>query len=127
MADRTVKSVDEDLGELVKEVSAMRADFAGFRGRVETELGLFRGVAKGIADKLMALFAAIVIGMAGVIGGAFWVGWQVGSVISEVKQNGNDVKDLKSEVKQQGGRLDGMARQLDTLIRQTAPAPKAGG
>ena len=41
-----VKEVNEELSELC-------ADFAGFRGRVETELGLFRSIAKGIADKLV--------------------------------------------------------------------------
>ena len=158
---------DEDLGDLTKEVSGLRTEFAEFRGRIETELGLFRGIAKGIAGKMFALIVAVFLGMAGVIGGAFLVGWQMSSVVSEVKQEGeklgdlktevNDLKvevkqhggklddlktevnDLKAEVKQHGGklddlkadvkqldgRMDSMAKQLETLIRRTDP--KAGG
>ena len=74
----TVKEVNEELSEL-------RGDFAGFRGRVETELGLFRSIAKGIADKLVALIVAIVIGLLSAIGGAFVIGWQFSALNSEVK------------------------------------------
>jgi archaellum component FlaC len=128
----TAKSVDEDLGELAQEVkgldksvSGLRTEFAEFRGRIETELGIFRGIAKGIAGKMFALIVAVILGMAGVIGGAFWVGWQMSSVVSKVDQHGEKLNDLKSEVKQLDGRLDVMAKQLDTIVRQTAP--KAGG
>ncbi len=116
----TAKEVNADLGEL-------RAEFAGFRGRVETELGLFRSIAKGIADKLVALIVAVFVGMAGVIGGAFVVGWQLSALNSEVKVQGSRLDDLKSESKAHGERLDKIEGKLDAIIRQTAPAPKPGG
>lgn len=96
----TAKSVDEDLGELTREVKELakgmadlRVEFTGFRSTAETQLGVIKWIGVFFATVLVALVA-----------GAVNVAWNASALNSDVKQ---------------------MAKQLDTIVRQTAP--KAGG
>jgi cytoskeletal protein RodZ len=116
MAGPTVKSVDEELGELAREVrelgrgmADLRNDSTGFRSAVEKELKLIRWIGVFFAGVLVA----VVFGSGRVI-------WDAATIAAEVKQQREEMKELKSDFKQ-------MSRQLDTIIRQTAPASKAGG
>jgi archaellum component FlaC len=109
MAAPSVKSVDEELGELTKEVrelgkgvDALRNEFTGFRASVETQLGFIKWVGVFFAGVLVALVA-----------GAVNVAWNASALNSEVKTQG-------SRLDKMDGRLDGIAKQLETIIRQTA-------
>jgi hypothetical protein len=104
-AGPTTKSVDEDLGELAKEVKdlarsvdGLRNEFTGFRSTVETQLGVIKWIGVFFAGVLVALVA-----------GAVNVAWNASA--------------LNSEVKQQGGRLDKMDAKLDTLLLRSEPKP----
>jgi uncharacterized protein HemX len=138
----TTKAVDEDLGELTKDVKELsrgvadlRTEFVGFRTGVDKDLKLIKGIGIFFSGVLLA-----------VVAGAGHVVWDAATINSEVKQHGekfNELKsevkqhgeklnELKSEIKQQGGRLDKiesrldeMAKQLDTLVRRTEPKPGA--
>ena len=110
----TAKSVNEDLGELTSEVKELtkgvadlRVEFTGFRSGIERELKLIRWLGVFFAGVLVA----VVFGSGRVI-------WDAATITADVKQQREEMKELKSDVKQ-------MARQLDTIVRQTAP--KAGG
>lgn len=111
----TVKSVEEDLGELAGEVKdlgrsvdALRNEVTGFRASVETQLGFIKWVGVFFAGVLVALVA-----------GAVNVAWNASALNSEVKTQGGRLDKIE-------GRLDGMARQLDTLIRRTEPVKGKG-
>ena len=75
MAAPTVKSVDEELGELTREVrdfgkgmADLRNDFTGFRSAVETELRLIRKLGGWFVGGLFGVFISVVVGAATVAG-----------------------------------------------------------
>jgi hypothetical protein len=122
MADRgpTTKSVDEDLGELAKEmrdlgrrtdesIAGLRTDLAGIKNDLKW--------IKGIGAVFVATFMAFV-------GGAVNVAWNASALNSEVKAQGEKLGELKSEVKGQGVRLDGIDAKLDILVHRGEPKAK---
>jgi uncharacterized protein YoxC len=96
----TAKSVDEDLSELTQEVKGLARSVDGLRNE-------FTGFRSTVETQLAVIkwigvfFAGILVAL---VAGAVSVAWNASALNSEVKA---------------------MAKQLDTIVRQTAP--KAGG
>jgi hypothetical protein len=99
----------------------LATDLTEFRIAVEKRFG---SVDKALAESerdlkfirwIGVFFAAILVAL---VAGSINVAWNAATIVSEVKQQREEMKELKSEVKQ-------MAGQIDTIVRQTAP--KAGG
>jgi uncharacterized protein YlxW (UPF0749 family) len=128
LRNELTKGMGDLRNELTKGMADLRNEFTGFRSGVERELKLIRWLGVFFAGILVA----VVLGSGHVVWDAATItadvkqhGEKLNDLNAEVKQHGERLNDLKAEVKQQDGRLDSMARQLETIIRQTAP--KAGG
>ena len=140
----------EKLGEQIHDVGA---NLAGFRLEAAERLGALDKALEGFRNKvdthlpfikwIGVFFAGILVA---VVFGAGRVVWDAATVSSDVKQQGRVLDTLNAEVKQQGtrldtlnaevkqqgtrldrieGRLDAIAKQLETLVNRSAP--KAGG
>jgi hypothetical protein len=103
MAGPTTEVVAEDLKELTRTVGTLRVDFGELRGELRNDLRWIKGIG-----------AALLLASFGFTGGVIW---SMATLTSEVKQYG-------ARLDRTEGRLDGMAKQLDTLIERTAPTPK---
>jgi hypothetical protein len=86
--------------EVEKRFGAVDTTIEGFRAEVKTDLRWIKGIGAAL---LLAAF-----GFAG------WILRDMSSLASDVKQHGARLDKIE-------GRLDGMAKQLDTLIERTAP------
>jgi hypothetical protein len=115
VAAPTAKSVDEELGELTREVRELgrrmdsgfgdlRTDLAGFRGEVKNDLRWIKGIG------------------AALLAGSGWVIWNAATATSEIRYQGARLEKLE---KRQEASAENIQKQLETLIRRTEP--KAGG
>jgi hypothetical protein len=92
--------------KLAEDLAEFRLEVERRFGSIEKDLGEFRTEVRtqlGFIKWLGVFFAGVLLML---VGGAVNVAWNASALNSDVKQ---------------------MAKQLDTIVRQTAPAPKAGG
>ncbi len=95
--------------QLADRLAELRADFAGFRSGVETELRIIRKLATWLLGGVFSLVAMLITGAA-------TVAWSASAVVSDVKHQAERLDKLDA-------RLDAIGKQLDTLISRTAPGP----
>jgi tetrahydromethanopterin S-methyltransferase subunit G len=110
----------DEIKEITTGLNALRADVAGFKGSVDTELKYIHAAANSLVKVLTSAAIAILAGAAGVI-------WSSSALNSEVKYQGirfekvehrldevdGRLDQLSSEVKQQGVRLEKVEQRLD--------------
>lgn len=96
----------DEIHEVRRDLSALRADFAGFRAAVETELGIIRKLGTWLLGGVFGLIAALLTA-------AVSFGWSA----SEAKHQVDRIDKTEK-------RLDGIDAKLDTLIRRGDAARK---
>ncbi len=82
----------------------MRADLAGFRSGIESELKWI----KRVGGTLAALVFAVVLGSGRVI-------WDAATIAADVRQQGTRLEKVEKRLDGFEGRLDGMAKRLDSI------------
>jgi uncharacterized coiled-coil DUF342 family protein len=88
-------------------VQDFREESAGFRGRVDTYFGFMKW--------LGVFFAGILVA---VVAGTGRVVWDASAVSTSMKQQVIQFDEMRSEVKQQGKRLDGVEKRLDGVEKK---------
>ena len=106
----------DEIKDLTVSMGALRTEFAGFRGVVETKLSLIEAIGRWIVRFSAGVLVAIVVGAAS-------IAWRASSLESEVRQQGVRL----GRVEQQLGRLDKIEQQLGQIIQRLdqAAMPKS--
>ncbi len=73
MPGPTTETLATDFKDLSRDLNALREEFANFRGRVDTQLGIIKW--------LGAFFAGILVSL---VGSAVWLAWNASALTSEV-------------------------------------------
>lgn len=103
---------EKRFGSIEKGLGDIRTDLAGFRSGVESELRWI----KRVGGALAGLVLAVALGSGRVI-------WDAATVVSEVRQQGGRIEGLEGRMDRVEKRLDGIDGKLDTLLSRTAPRP----
>jgi hypothetical protein len=102
----------EDLAEFRLETEKRFGGVEKTLASIETQLGFIKWIGGFFAGVLVLLVTSLI-----------GVAWNAGTVVSEVRNQAGRIGELKSEVKTQGARLDGIDAKLDILIRRAEPKP----
>lgn len=106
----TTRSLDERIDELSEDMKGLTKSVNDFGNDLKW---------------IKRIGAFIAVSLAAALAGSGRVIWEASAINTEVKQQARLMEEMRSEVKEQGTRLDAMDRKLDTLISRTAP--KSGG
>jgi hypothetical protein len=104
----------EDIKGLTASMHAMREDFAGWKGSVETELNLIRTLGKWILAAFTSIAIVALTGGGGLI-------WSAATLSSEVKHQGVRIDKLEAKVDRLEQKVDqgfGQINQQLGLISQ---------
>ena len=140
MPTPTDQQLAADIQEVAENLAGFRVEvaekFGTVNARLEEKFGTVNARLEGIQVELK-LFRWLGVFFAGLlvtlVGGLITVSWNASGVVFEVNQQRRHVDEVRAEVKQQGarlgnieGRMDGVEKKLDLLIRRTEPKMGAG-
>jgi hypothetical protein len=104
-------SLAEDITGLTASIHALREDFAGWKGSIETELNLIRTLGKWILAAFTSIAIVALTGAGGLI-------WCAATLSSEVKHQGVRIDKLEAKLDQ---RLDVMLQRLEQVVAKPKP------
>jgi Skp family chaperone for outer membrane proteins len=99
-------NLDDEIKGVAASIHAMREDFAGWKGAVETELQLIRTLGKWILAAFTSIAVVALTGGAGLI-------WQAGALSAEVRLN---AVQLEKRVDKLDGKMDRVQEQVEKRV-----------